>query len=66
MTLDAQLRWLRAEQHRCQQWLAEGIRSGHGTSVLVKALEDLEVLTALCETLEGRQMKLLQEEEHTR
>lgn len=62
MTLDAQLRWLRAEQRRCQQWLAEGIRSGHGASVVAKAHEDLTVLTALRETLEGRQLQLLQEE----
>ncbi len=62
MTLNTQLRWLRAEQRRCQQWLAEGIRSGHGASVLAKAREDLTVLTALRETLEGRQLHLLQEE----
>lgn len=61
MTLDTQLRWLRAEQRRCEQWLAEGIRSGHGTSVLAKAREDLAALTALRTTLEGRQLRLLQE-----
>lgn len=62
MTLDTQLRWIRTEQRRCQQWLAEGVRSGHGTSVLAKAREDLAVLTALRETLEGRQLRLLEEE----